>query len=318
MPKAIRSDSENNRTTGFATVSLYNGAPATVIQQVHDGDTINVTAKGNIGVRLLGIDTPEVSFAFPGPRLNFVEMDDSRWNDFLTSPFDDRWGQYPNIPEGLRSFISAKVTGEPGTEHKAHADRATETFRSLVTSDMQIMGQDLTEFGYYLRFGFEVMDGYGRFLCAINRNQPRRTEPTPRPPTYNMRLLERGMAFPYFIWPNVNPFERPDSISAAVIPSGKAREFAESDSEVSLARRRVQAAREQHLGLFDMAAPLLLEPFELRFLCRRSIPSRSLIDLSSDSRRLIPPQLYYTVPHPEDRLWIPSHYVPLFREAGWE
>ncbi len=318
MPKAIRSDSENNRTTGLATVSLYDGAPATVAQQVHDGDTINVTAKGNIAVRLLGIDTPEVSFAFPGPKLNFVNMDNPRWNEFLKSPFDAKWGPYGEIPDGLRSFILAKLTGEPGTEHKAHADRATETFRNLVSKDMEIMGQDLSSFGYYLRFGFEVMDAYGRFLCTINRNQPRRTEPTPRPPTYNMRLLERGMAFPYFIWPNVNPFDRPASISAAVIPPGTAREFAENDTEVSWARRRVQTAREKHLGLFDMTSPLLLEPFELRFLCRRSIPGRHLIDLSSDSKKLIAPQEYFTVPHPEDRLWIPDHYVPLFKEAGWE
>jgi hypothetical protein len=183
---------------------------------------------------------------------------------------------------------------------------------------MQIMQQDLSEFSYYMRFGFEVMDGYGRFLCTLNRNQPKRDVPTPRPPTYNMRMLERGLAFPYFIWPNVNPFDRPDSISKAVIPPGHAAQLAETDTELRMARAFVQAARQQHRGLFDMTSPLLLEPFELRFLCRRSLPSRHVIDLTSDSNRMIPPSRYFEVPNAEDRLWIPSHYVPLFKEAGWQ
>ena len=318
MPNAIRTDSENNRTSGIALPGLYSGKPGSVLQQVHDGDTINVEPDGNIAVRLLGIDTPEVSFAFPGPTLRFLSLKNEQWNEFLKSPFDANWGDYrrPISPE-LRSFVESKLNGEPGAEHYEHAKRATDGFRDLVTQDMKIMGQDLSTFGYYLRFGFEVMDGYGRFLCAINRNQPQRTVPTPRPPSYNMRLLERGLAFPYFIWPNINPNNRPDSVADAVIPPGKAREAAETDSELVMARTSVKSARARHLGLFDMTSPLLLEPFELRFLSRRSLPSRYLIDLSSDSNKLIPPERYFTVPHAEDRLWIPSIYVPLFEKHGW-
>ena len=222
-----------------------------------------------------------------------------------------------NVSEELKSFIMAKVSGTPGTTHYQHAGNATESFRKLVSDDMEVMQQDLDSFGYFMRFGFEVMDGYGRFLCAINRNQPQRTVPTPRPPSYNMRLLERGHAFPYFIWPNVNPWERPATISEAVIQPGRARELAESDGELVRARGHVQKAREQHLGLFEMTSPCLLEPFELRFLARRQLPSRYLIDLNSDSEELIPPDQYFRVPQPEDRLWIPAWYVPLFRQAGW-
>lgn len=319
MPNAIRTDSQNNRTTGFAVPGIYRDRPGSVVQQVHDGDTINVRPDGNIGVRLLGIDTPEVSFSFPGPKLQFVDLQDERWNEFLATPFDAKWGPVtPSVPEELRLVIQSKTGGDAGTIHHQHAARATDVFREMVSSDMQIMGQDPSTFRYYLQFGFEVMDGYGRFLCTINRNQPQRTVPAPRPPSYNMRLLERGLAFPYFIWPNINPWDRPDSIADAVIPPGKARELASTDSELVMARRSVQQARERHMGIFDAMNPLLLEPFELRFLARRSLPGRYVIDLSSDSSELVHPHRYFTIPHPEDRLWIPSIYVPLFEKHGWK
>lgn len=318
MPNAIQTDSENNRTSGWATPGLYDGRPGTVLQQVHDGDTIAVRPKGNIPVRLLGIDTPEISFAFPGPRLNFVGLNDARWNEFLTSCFEAKWGNFTSpVTDELRSYLEVKLSGEPGTEHCRHAKAATDVFRQMVASDMQVLGQDLNTFGYYLRFGFEIMDGFGRFLCVINREQPDRNNPAPRPQTYNMRLLEKGLAFPYFIWPNVNPWDRPATVMDAVIPPGKARQAAEANSELVRARERVQRARQSHLGLFEMTSPLLLEPFELRFLSRRQLPGRYVIDLNSDSNRLIHPHRYYTVPHPEDRLWIPPQYVPLFESRGW-
>ncbi|MEZ6064079.1 MAG: hypothetical protein R3C19_27350, partial [Planctomycetaceae bacterium] len=94
MPNAIRTDSENNRTTGFARPGIYSGRPGSVEQQVHDGDTLFVQPDGNLGVRLLGIDTPEISFMFPSPGGGFVGLDDDRWNEFLAAPFDDRWGAF--------------------------------------------------------------------------------------------------------------------------------------------------------------------------------------------------------------------------------
>lgn len=319
MPKAIFSDSKNNRTTGFASPGLYSGKPGSVKQQVHDGDTLNVALDGNLGVRLLGIDTPEVSFAYPGPKLNFVDLADERWNKFLSTAFDDKWGAFDSrLNDGLRSWFAARLNGSPGTIHQKHAEVATNELRAMIGKDMQIMGQNVDAFRYYLGFGFEIMDGYGRLLCTINRNQPERTVPTPRPPTYNLRLLERGLAFPYFIWPNISPWDRPDSVESAVIPPGKAKEMADGNRELTTAREFVQKARERHLGVFNAMEPCLLEPFELRMLARRQLPGRYIIDLKSDSNRMIHPANYYSVPHSEDRLWIPSIYVPLFEKYGWK
>ena len=81
---------------------------------MHDGDTLNVRPDGDIAVRLLGIDTPEVSFAFPGPKFRFVSLADPEWNEFLKNPFDDRWGPYRrSLSDEMKSWIASKTVGAP-------------------------------------------------------------------------------------------------------------------------------------------------------------------------------------------------------------
>jgi endonuclease YncB( thermonuclease family) len=319
--RAIQSDSRRHRTTGFARCGDGTNGPATPAQLVHDGDTVNVQLDGNLGLRLLGIDTPEISFTLPGPENStaFASLDDPRWTEFLSTPLVDRWGPLASpLPDQLRAWLNARTGPDAASLHYQHAVASREEFRNQIERDMQTMQQDPKSFRFYMNFGFEVMDGYGRLLCMLNRDQPDPAKPTPRPPTYNFRLLERGRAFPYFIWPNINPWERPETIDEAVIPPGSARHMAESDSEITRARAAVRSARRDHLGIFDPMRPLLLEPFELRNLARRTPASRFLIDLNSDSSELIHPLNYTSVPLPEDRLWIPTAYVPLFEQAGWK
>src|SRR5690606_10984690 len=141
-------------------------------------------------------------------------------------------------------------------------------------------GQDRETFRFFMAFAFEVMDGYGRLLGYLNREQPNPNEPAPRPLTYNERLLKAGRAFPYFIWPNVNPFRKADNILKAVPKPGTQRTMAEDDITLSRTAEFLANARERHLGLFDAMQPMLLEPFELRILARREIPKRWVIDLS--------------------------------------
>lgn len=319
MPNAIHSDSKNNRTTGFARPGLFNKSPGTPQQQVHDGDTLSVQLDGNAGVRLLGIDTPEISFVFPGTESQFVGLDDPRWQQFLTDPLNEGWGSMAGpIPQTLRMWLQSRIGAVQAKAHYEHAVAARTELQNLIDSDMQVMQKTKDDFTYYMNFGFEVMDAYGRLLCLVNRNQPDANVPTRRPPSYNIRLLERGRAFPYFIWPNINPWERAESIDKAVIPPGRARLLAIQDRELRTARTAFRQARTNHLGVFDMMNPLLLEPFELRNLSRRSGATRYLIDLNSDSDELIHPLNYPSVPQSEDRLWIPSVYVPFFKEAGWK
>jgi hypothetical protein len=43
-----------------------------------------------------------------------------------------------------------------------------------------------------------------------------------------------------------------------------------------------------------------------------------VIDLTDEgNNKLIAPERYYEIPNGEDRLFIPSEYVPIFRMHGW-
>lgn len=316
--KAIEVLDAKNLTIGHVRLGSRSGNRGSVRQQVHDGDTVAVEAAGDFGVRLLGVDAPEISFRLPGGT-RFVSLGDPQWQRFLADPFAAEWPRFkPELSHGLRQFLHAKLGPEVAEQHHRYAQLAEDAFEDEIQRDMQALGQTAETFLFFLAFAFEVMDGYGRFLCYINREQPNPTQPAPRPLTYNERLLTAGRTFPYFIWPNINPWRKADSITAAVIPPGEARRMAESDESLRRARQSVQRARSQHLGIFDARQPLLLEPFELRYLARRSLPDRWLIDLTSDAAVLLPPAEYYRIPHPEDRLFIPSEYVPLFVEQGWK
>ena len=90
------------------------------------------------------------------------------------------------------------------------------------------------------------------------------------------------------------------------------------DRSLGRVRRDVAAARAAHRGIFHATDPLQLEPFELRFLSRRSGPSRWVIDLNADDGLLLRPENYYRVPHAEDRLFVSPEHVPLFVERGWK
>lgn len=104
----------------------------------------------------------------------------------------------------------------------------------------------------------------------------------------------------------------------AVIPPGKAPEIVKKEKTLSDARKWVRSARKKKIGPFNAQNPLRLLPFEIRFLSQRRPPDRWVIDLNKKSDLLIQPQNYYTIPDFEDRLFIPTEYVPLFVEAGWK
>lgn len=71
MAKAI--EQVKNLTIGHAALGYRGGVAGSVRQQVHDGDTINVRAVGNFGVRFLGIENtsqilrPENYYTIPNP-----------------------------------------------------------------------------------------------------------------------------------------------------------------------------------------------------------------------------------------------------------
>jgi len=316
MPKAIEKR-PSGLTVGHAALGLQGGVPGSIRQQVHDGDTINVRAIGNFGVRFLGVDAPEISLPLPGEG-GFRSLSHPLWEQFLENPFVDPYPPFqPPLTTGLQNHLETKTGLGAAANQYAHAQAAEDRLEEEVQKDLVGLGQTEEEFQFFLAFAYEILDRYGRFLCFINRYQPDPDKPEPRPIHYNGRLLRAGKVSPYFIWPNVNPFRTKKSWIEAVPPAGKAADWAEEDLALRTARQWVRGARESRIGLFDPSSPLRLEPFEVRFLARRQPPNRWVIDLGKDDDVLLPPQEYYGVAKPEDRLFIPEEFVPLFLEAGW-
>ncbi len=316
MTKAIE-QLKSGLTVGHTALGFRDGVVGSVRQQVHDGDTINVRAIGNFGIRFLGVDAPEISFTLPGES-KFIGLANSKWEEFLSDPFAPELPQFnPPLEPGLLLYLKARVGPGTAANHHHYAEAAEDALEEAVLRDLQILGQSEETFQFFLVFAYEVMDQYGRLLCFINRDQPHPTNPEPRPHSYNERLLQTARVSPYFIWPNINPFRKQGSIVAAVIPPGTANDVANGDETLRIARKWVHDARQQQVGIFDANNPLNLEPFEVRFLARRQPPDRWVIDLSKNDDVLLRPQQYYTV-NVEDRLFIPRAYVPLFVERGWQ
>ncbi len=305
-------------TVGHVGLGIFGESVGTVKRQVYDGDTITVRGLGNFGIRFLGIDTAEKKIPLPGED-SFTSLADPRWDAFLSDPFHDGGPLSPSpFSAGLTAYLRARTGPGVAANHRKFADAAEDLLEEFVQNDLHEMGVSKEDFAFYLRFAFEIMDGYGRLLAYINRDQPDADVPSPRPLPYNVRMLKEAVASPYFIWPNINPWRVYGSIPDAVFAPGTAKETAESDKKLDEARQAVKAARENQAGIFDAADPLRVEPFEVRYLSRCSVPGRYVIDLTKDDDLLLHPENYYTIPFSEDRLFISAEHVPLFLEAGWQ
>lgn len=314
MANAI--EQKNGLTVGYAGLGLRSGKTGSVRQQVHDGDTLTIRPIGNLPIRFLGTDAPEISFQLPKER-RFRSLSDPKWKPFLKNPFSNTLPPFrAALSGGLTEYLKSRVGPRTSQNQYNHAVAAQRALEEEVLNDINALGQTKETFQFFLAFAHEIMDRYGRFLGYLNRLQP--DEAGPRPLSYNERLLKSGHISPYFIWPNVNPYRRQRSIVDAVVPPGKAKKTADRDKSFRAARESIRLAREAKIGIFEAGDPLQLEPFEVRFLARRSPPDRWVIDLGKNDQTLLPPQEYYTIANVEDRLYIPGEYLPLFIEAGWE
>ncbi|MCG5221070.1 hypothetical protein [Streptosporangium sp. KLBMP 9127] len=304
-------------TVGHALLARTKGVPQPVSTVVHDGDTINVAADGNLGVRLLGVDAPEVSFQLPAnPTLpdqpkGFVKISHPAWTAFLADPFAAGYAPL-TLRAALRTELLTRLDATTAPNHAEHGGHSTLALRKMITDDIAEQGLTPETFKIRLAFAHEILDRYGRMLSYVNRDQ----KVPPRPPAYNERLLAAGHVMPYFIWPNVDPFVRQEGTVAAAVPApGSGRELGETGA-LGRARRAVRDARAAGSGLWS-AVPLKLQPFELRFLAQRRAPDRYVLDLSDNANELLHAQSYFRIPHPEDRLFVNAEHAPLFHEKGW-
>lgn len=280
---------------------------------VTDGDTLGVQLDGTGSLRFLGIDTPEKSFEQPlgGPE----RLDGQPWEQYLTNPFSNGYPAHL-LEAPLAGHLAGRFGPGAAANHHVHAVAAGDALKALVQSDIDALGQAREQFKYFLSFSYDVFDAYGRFLVFANRDQPNPTIPSPRPASYNERQLGSGHALPYFIWPNTSPFRTAKTVTDAVPDPGTANTVAES-GDLKRARDLVKAARAAKNGVFDAANPLRFEAFEIRYLGRRETLTRAVIDLSKNDTVMLRPQSYFTIPDPEDRLFVAAEFVPLFAARGW-
>lgn len=301
-----------NNLVGHLGLGEHGDTVGSVRQEVFDGDTIGVRMRGTLSLRLLGIDTPELSLPLPGSGA-FVRTDHPAWEALLMDPFA------PHLPRldlepGLQAYLAPRLGAGCGANQYRHALAAERGLETEIAADLASTGQTPETFRFHVRFSREMIDDYGRLLGWVNRDDDEET----RPPTYNHRMMLKGLTLPYFIWPNVAPFRRAATLRTAVPVPGSAARLAETDYRLRQAREWFRANREAQVGVFDAQDPLRLSAFELRYLSQRKQPNRWVIDLSRGDNTLIPPQRYFEVEHPEDRLFIPDDYLELFLAAGWK
>jgi hypothetical protein len=131
-------------------------------------------------------------------------------------------------------------------------------------------------------------------------------------------MLEEGMAAPYFIWPNFDPFKKQPTLLGAV-PAPEEIAAIAGSGQLEKDRDLVAAARDEGngKGIFG-SDPLRLQPFELRFSAGKRAPDRLVIDVLSDSGVRLEPTDYPTIEYLENLLYVPAEYVPLFKNNGWQ
>lgn len=300
-----------------------------VAQSVVDGDTLSVRPLGNLSLRMLGIDTPETKTRLPGtegePSGGWLALDNPDVAAFLDDPFDPRYGPFPAPQDDpsalafldrLRRLLPKGQGRRVAENHRRHAKAAERRLEELVSEDIvRFSGGDRRRHELHLAFANEVFDRLGRLLAHVNASV---ADPAARPPTLNERLLAEGLALPYFIWPNVEPFLGLSLLEAVPAPQDLPALLA-SPAAIRLdrARNSVREARRRKLGVFEARDPLRLAASELRLLVDRRLPDRRVIDLSNPAGTLLRPTDYPAIANPEDRLFVPPQFAPLFAARGW-
>lgn len=75
-------------TIGHVGLGHYNDSSGSVLQQVHDGDTVSVRAIGSFSIRFLGVNAPEISFTLSGSS-TFTDLGSNKWEAFFANLDDE-------------------------------------------------------------------------------------------------------------------------------------------------------------------------------------------------------------------------------------
>ncbi len=309
-----------NLKLGVSGFGLHGKKVGSIKQIVRDGDTVNTRLIHNLGVRFLGIDTPEISFQFPGTH-TFVKLSDKRWDEYFRS---GKWKEGLTIGQDLYHYFSNIIGNgkNASNNHAALASEAEKSLSKIISSDFKKSEKSVKSFTFFMAFGNDFLDGYGRLLCYLNSSidnfKSQKDKDEIKKLTYNERQLVSGWACPYFIWPNIQPFLSVKAFAKENIVPKIFWTLIKKAGKLHQARKFVNDARSSNKGIFNNANPLKLMPFELRIIARKKSPDRFVIDLRDEgSNVLLKPEEYIKIPHQEDRLYIPGEYLPIFQLYGW-
>src|SRR4029079_9914074 len=111
-------------------------------------------------------------------------LDGPQGEQYLTNPLANGFPVQLLEPP-LLAHLQPRFGPGAATNHHRHAVAAGDSLRAAIQGDHVALGQTPEQFRYFVAFGYEVFDRYGRFLAFINRNQPDANVPAPRPPPTN-------------------------------------------------------------------------------------------------------------------------------------
>lgn len=306
---------------GQAKLGRHGAEHGSVRQNVYDGDTVNVSLFKNLGLRFLGMDTPESSFPLPGDT-RFVSLKQAAWADFFGS---GRWREGLGVSAGLMAYLESRIGdgARVASNHARYAEAAQRSLEADMLRHLRQSGRSEEAFVLFLAFGHEFMDTYGRLLCYLHPHADNFEDETVRAEanrwSYNEHQLINGSGLPYFIWPNLQPFLSIPAFSEDAVRPNQFWKRVNGSRKLQEARRMVVQARTAGLGLHAPTDPLLLRAFELRYLSRKKGPDRYVINLADPgNHRLLLPEHYFLIPQDEDRLYVPKEYLPIFQLYGWE
>lgn len=324
---------------------IVNGRSAIAGEAITDGDTLYGSAEGYLSIRFCNIDTPEKGLSADNDAFKKRYYRTDEFTEYLENPFDKKYENSDEFYKALgkdlvENHIQKKLGSDTAINHKKYADTAREILRELVEEEIGLRIRNGENFRFEAFFSLEILDRYGRFLAWVKTHNPKFTSKSFK--SYNEIILEKGMAIPYLIWPNISIHKRDYTLRQMVPSPDDFEEWIINDPNIKTVRRLTAEARKKQIGIFSNKDPLILNPFELRYLIERNygqtddtplvnlttegIDDRSykkpvfryVINLSKpNAPKLIPPDRYFEIEKEEDRLFIPPEYVPLFREKGY-
>ena len=232
---------------------------------ISNGDTLDV----KLGVRMLGIDSPE---------LHFPEGKDVAKTDPLLAGLPKN-AAFKKLPKELRAYLAPRLKGA-GSRQKEWGLKAKEALKvtagKAVAAPQAKPGPPPKPF---MACGPQVFDRYGRILAYMGpwASKEERAKKGP-PETYNLQMLRGGWAAP--------------CIHRENLPKKK---------DLDLAVKAVKAALAKKLGAW--ADPNLLIAYEFRALVRMALNEggfcyqvQDLRTLGKANARVLPPAAYFEVP----------------------